>query len=126
MLTSIPQSFSAGQLSRHSDPSLEHSRGVVVISEQDLALSLVDPHTNGLGSLIQPVLTPLQILSALQKIHQLDVICELRELSILSFIWELLPWVITAKLLSSRTITGEEQQPLSSPLSANHGLLWDT
>ena len=44
-------------------------RGVVVTQVQDPALSLVEPHTAGLGPLVQPVQTPLQSLPALQQIN---------------------------------------------------------
>ncbi|GAB0184399.1 hypothetical protein GRJ2_000905200 [Grus japonensis] len=56
--------------------------GVVVTQLQDPALSLVEPHTIGLGPLIQPVQIPLQSLPALKQINtptQLGVICKLTE-----------------------------------------------
>ncbi|KAK4830116.1 hypothetical protein QYF61_008543 [Mycteria americana] len=56
--------------------------GVVVAQVQDLALGLVEPHTIGLGPLIQPVQVPLQSLPTLQQINtptQLGVICKLTE-----------------------------------------------
>jgi len=49
---------------------------------QDPALDLIEPHTVGLGPLIQPVQIPLQSLPTLQQINtltQLGVICELIE-----------------------------------------------
>ncbi|KAK4831972.1 hypothetical protein QYF61_020355 [Mycteria americana] len=54
--------------------------GVVVTQVQDLALSLVEPHTIDLGPSIQPVQVPLQSLPTLQQINtptQLGVICKL-------------------------------------------------
>ncbi|KAK4814519.1 hypothetical protein QYF61_021620 [Mycteria americana] len=57
-------------------------RGVLVTHVQDLALSLVEPHTTGLGPSIQPVQVPLQTLPTLKKINtptQLGVICKLTE-----------------------------------------------
>ncbi|KAK4814935.1 hypothetical protein QYF61_006290 [Mycteria americana] len=56
--------------------------GVVVTQAQEPALSLVEPHTIGLGPSIQPVQVPLQSLPALQQINtpaQLGVICKLTE-----------------------------------------------
>ncbi|GAB0187966.1 hypothetical protein GRJ2_001261900 [Grus japonensis] len=56
--------------------------GVVVTPVQDPALSLVEPHTIGLGPLIQPVQIPLSSLSTLKQINtptQLGVICKLTE-----------------------------------------------
>ncbi|KAK4817189.1 LOW QUALITY PROTEIN: hypothetical protein QYF61_003582, partial [Mycteria americana] len=56
--------------------------GVAVAQVQDLALSLVKPHTIDLGPWIQPVQVPLQSLPALQQINtpaQLGVICKLTE-----------------------------------------------
>ncbi|GAB0208382.1 hypothetical protein GRJ2_003303900 [Grus japonensis] len=56
--------------------------GVVVTQVQDLALSLVEPHTVGLGPSIQPVQIPLQSLPTLKQIDtptQLGVICKLTE-----------------------------------------------
>ncbi|KAK4810558.1 hypothetical protein QYF61_004521 [Mycteria americana] len=56
--------------------------GVVVAQVQDLALSLVEPHTIGPSPLIQPVQVPLQTLPTLQQINtptQLGVICKLTE-----------------------------------------------
>ncbi|KAK4827635.1 hypothetical protein QYF61_019845 [Mycteria americana] len=56
--------------------------GVVVTQVQDLALSLVEPHTVGPGPSIQPVQVPLQSLPTLQQINapaQLGVICKLTE-----------------------------------------------
>ncbi|KAK4828479.1 LOW QUALITY PROTEIN: hypothetical protein QYF61_026704 [Mycteria americana] len=55
--------------------------GVVVAQVQDLALSLVKPHTIGLGPSIQPVQVPLQSISSLKEINtptQLGV-CKLTE-----------------------------------------------
>ncbi|KAK4827826.1 hypothetical protein QYF61_021910 [Mycteria americana] len=54
--------------------------GVVVTQVQDLALSLVEPHTIDLGPSIQPVQVPLQSLPTLKQINiptQLGVICKL-------------------------------------------------
>ncbi|KAK4832950.1 hypothetical protein QYF61_026606 [Mycteria americana] len=56
--------------------------GVAVAQVQDLALGLVEPHTIGLGPLIQPVQVPLQSLPTLKQINtpaQLGVICKLTE-----------------------------------------------
>ncbi|KAK4810060.1 hypothetical protein QYF61_007224 [Mycteria americana] len=56
--------------------------GVVVMEVQDLALSLVKPHTIGPRSSIQPVQVPLQSLPTLKQINtpaQLGVICKLIE-----------------------------------------------
>ncbi|KAK4823942.1 hypothetical protein QYF61_008328 [Mycteria americana] len=56
--------------------------GVVVTQVQDPALGLVESHTIGLGSLIQPVQIPLQSLPTLKQINtptQLGVICKLTE-----------------------------------------------
>ncbi|KAK4817647.1 LOW QUALITY PROTEIN: hypothetical protein QYF61_023237 [Mycteria americana] len=56
--------------------------GVAVTQVQDLALSLVEPHTVGLGPSIQPVQVPLQSLPILKQIDtptQLGVICKLTE-----------------------------------------------
>ncbi|GAB0208342.1 mitochondrial enolase superfamily member 1 [Grus japonensis] len=56
--------------------------GVVVTQVQDLALSLVEPHTIGLSPLIQPVQIPLQSLPTLEQIDtpsHLSVICKLTE-----------------------------------------------
>ncbi|GAB0204449.1 hypothetical protein GRJ2_002910500 [Grus japonensis] len=56
--------------------------GVVVTQVQDLALSLVESHTIGLGPLIQPVQIPLQSLPALKQINapaQLGVVCKFTE-----------------------------------------------
>ncbi|GAB0208711.1 hypothetical protein GRJ2_003336800 [Grus japonensis] len=56
--------------------------GVVVAQVQDSALSIVEPHTVGLGSLIQPVQIPLQRLPTLKQINtiaQLGVVCKLTE-----------------------------------------------
>ncbi|KAK4810700.1 hypothetical protein QYF61_007674 [Mycteria americana] len=56
--------------------------GVVVTQVQDLALSLVEPHTIDLGPLIQPVQVPLQSLPTLKQINtptQLGVVCNLTE-----------------------------------------------
>ncbi|KAK4810572.1 hypothetical protein QYF61_004535 [Mycteria americana] len=53
--------------------------GVAVAQVQDLALSLVEPHTVDLGPSIQPVQVPLQTLPTLQQINtptQLGVICK--------------------------------------------------
>jgi len=49
---------------------------------QDLALGLVEPHTIGLGPLIQPVQVPLQSLPTLEQIDtptQCGVTCKLTE-----------------------------------------------
>ncbi|KAK4818594.1 hypothetical protein QYF61_015456 [Mycteria americana] len=56
--------------------------GVVVAQVQDLALSLVKPHTIDLSPSIQPVQVPLQSLPTLKQINtptQLGVICKLTE-----------------------------------------------
>ncbi|KAK4832875.1 hypothetical protein QYF61_025971 [Mycteria americana] len=56
--------------------------GVVVIQAQDLALSLVEHHTVGLGPSIQPVRVPLQALPAFKEVNtptQLSVTCKLTE-----------------------------------------------
>ncbi|KAK4820738.1 hypothetical protein QYF61_004419 [Mycteria americana] len=56
--------------------------GVVVTQVQDLALSLVEPHTIGPGPSIQPVQVPLQSLPPLKQINtpaQLGVVCKLTE-----------------------------------------------
>ncbi|KAK4827493.1 hypothetical protein QYF61_018793 [Mycteria americana] len=53
--------------------------GVVVTQVQDPPLGLVEPHTIGLGPLIQPVQVPLQSLPSLKQIDtptQLGVICK--------------------------------------------------
>ncbi|KAK4809957.1 hypothetical protein QYF61_002914 [Mycteria americana] len=56
--------------------------GVIVTQVQDLALSLVEYHTIGVGSLIQPVQVPLQSLPTLKQVNtptQLGVTCKLTE-----------------------------------------------
>ncbi|KAK4828223.1 hypothetical protein QYF61_024718 [Mycteria americana] len=56
--------------------------GVVVTQVQDLALSLVEPHTIGPSPSIQPVQIPLQSLPTLKQIYtpsQFGVICKLTE-----------------------------------------------
>ncbi|KAK4821552.1 hypothetical protein QYF61_022017 [Mycteria americana] len=56
--------------------------GAVVAQVQDLALSLVEPHTIDLSPSIQPVQVPLQSLPTLKQINtpaQLGVICKLTE-----------------------------------------------
>ncbi|KAK4823486.1 hypothetical protein QYF61_002550 [Mycteria americana] len=56
--------------------------GVAVTQVQDLALSLVEPHTVGLGPWIQPVQIPVQSLPTLKQINtptQLGVICKITE-----------------------------------------------
>ncbi|KAK4809855.1 LOW QUALITY PROTEIN: hypothetical protein QYF61_021315 [Mycteria americana] len=56
--------------------------GVAVAQVQELALSLVEPHTIGPSPSIQPAQVPLQSLPALQQINpptQLGVICRLTE-----------------------------------------------
>ncbi|KAK4821747.1 hypothetical protein QYF61_000808, partial [Mycteria americana] len=56
--------------------------GVAVAQVQDLAFSLVEPHTIDLSPSIQPVQVPLQSLPTLQQINtptQLGVICKLTE-----------------------------------------------
>ncbi|KAK4806962.1 hypothetical protein QYF61_027329 [Mycteria americana] len=56
--------------------------GVVVTQVQDLALSLVKPHTIGLGPSMQPVQVPLYSLPTLKQINtptQLGVVCKLTE-----------------------------------------------
>ncbi|KAK4822230.1 LOW QUALITY PROTEIN: hypothetical protein QYF61_011871 [Mycteria americana] len=56
--------------------------GVAVAQVQDLALSLVKPHTIDLGPSIQPVQVPLQSLPTLKQINtptQLGVVCKLTE-----------------------------------------------
>ncbi|KAK4820324.1 hypothetical protein QYF61_023557 [Mycteria americana] len=56
--------------------------GVAVAQGQDLALSLVEPHTIDLGPWIQPVQVPLQSLPTLQQMNtptQLGVICKLTQ-----------------------------------------------
>ncbi|KAK4818276.1 hypothetical protein QYF61_009994 [Mycteria americana] len=56
--------------------------GVAVAQVQDLALSLVEPHTIGPSPSIQPVQVPLQSLPTLKQINtptQLGVICKLTE-----------------------------------------------
>ncbi|KAK4823880.1 hypothetical protein QYF61_007828 [Mycteria americana] len=56
--------------------------GVAVAQVQDLALSLVKPHTIDLGPSIQPVQVPLQSLPPLKQINtpaHLGVICKLTE-----------------------------------------------
>ncbi|KAK4810335.1 hypothetical protein QYF61_019138 [Mycteria americana] len=53
--------------------------GVAVTQVQDLALGLVEPHTIGLGPLIQPVQVPLQSLPPINQINtpaQLGVVCK--------------------------------------------------
>ncbi|KAK4810645.1 hypothetical protein QYF61_007382 [Mycteria americana] len=63
--------------------------GVVVAQVQDLALSLVEPHTIGLGPLIQPVQVTLQSLPTLKQINtptQLGVVCKLTEGALNPFI----------------------------------------
>ncbi|KAK4814386.1 hypothetical protein QYF61_018145 [Mycteria americana] len=55
---------------------------VVVAQVQDPALSLVEPHTIGLGPSIQPVQVPLQSLPTLKQINiptQFGIICKLTE-----------------------------------------------
>ena len=57
-------------------------QGVVVTKVQNLALSLVEPHTVSFGPLIQFVQIPLQSLPTLKQIDtptQLGVICKLSE-----------------------------------------------
>ncbi|KAK4809818.1 hypothetical protein QYF61_014286 [Mycteria americana] len=56
--------------------------GVAVAQVQELALSLVEPHTIGPSPSIQPAQVPLQSLPALQQINpptQLGVTCRLTE-----------------------------------------------
>jgi len=56
--------------------------GVVVTEVQDLELGLVESHTVSLGSLMQPVQSPLQSVPTLMQIDtptQLGVICRLSE-----------------------------------------------
>ncbi|KAK4810257.1 hypothetical protein QYF61_013072 [Mycteria americana] len=56
--------------------------GVAVVQVQDLALSLVEPHTIHPSPSIQPVQVPLQSLPLLQQINtptQLGVVCKLTE-----------------------------------------------
>ncbi|KAK4832371.1 hypothetical protein QYF61_022226 [Mycteria americana] len=56
--------------------------GLAVTQVQDLALGLVEPHTIGLGPLIQPVQIPLQSLPTLQQINtpaQFGVVCKFTE-----------------------------------------------
>ncbi|KAK4814133.1 hypothetical protein QYF61_009052 [Mycteria americana] len=63
--------------------------GVVVAQVQDLALSLVKPHTIDLGPSIQSVQVPLQSLPTLQQINtptQLGVICKLTESTLDPFV----------------------------------------
>ncbi|KAK4816192.1 hypothetical protein QYF61_012657 [Mycteria americana] len=63
--------------------------GVAVAQVQDLALSLVEPHTIDLIPLIQPVQVPLQSLPPLKKINtptQLGVICKLTESTLDPFV----------------------------------------
>ncbi|KAK4823418.1 hypothetical protein QYF61_001873 [Mycteria americana] len=63
--------------------------GVAVTQVQDLVLSLVEPHTIGLGPSIQPVQVPLQSLPTLKQINtpaQLGVICKLTEGALNPFI----------------------------------------
>ncbi|KAK4828439.1 hypothetical protein QYF61_026596 [Mycteria americana] len=63
--------------------------GVAVAQVQDLALGLVEPHTIGLGPLIQPVQVPLQSLPTLKQINtptQLGVVCKLTEGALHPFI----------------------------------------
>ncbi|KAK4827393.1 hypothetical protein QYF61_017798 [Mycteria americana] len=81
--TNTPRFFSARQLSSialYPKPVALH--GVAVAQVQDLALSLVEPHTIGLSPSIQPVQAPLQSLPTLQQINtpaQLGVVCKLTE-----------------------------------------------
>ncbi|KAK4827619.1 hypothetical protein QYF61_019544 [Mycteria americana] len=63
--------------------------GVAVAQVQDLALSLVKPHTIDLGPSIQPVQVPLQSLPTLKQINtptQLGVICKLTESTLDPFV----------------------------------------
>ncbi|KAK4815713.1 hypothetical protein QYF61_006751 [Mycteria americana] len=63
--------------------------GVAVAQVQDLALSLVEPHTIDLGPSIQPVQVPLQSLPTLKQINtptQLGVICKLAESALDPFV----------------------------------------
>ncbi|KAK4832178.1 hypothetical protein QYF61_020958 [Mycteria americana] len=56
--------------------------GAAVTQVQDLALSLVEPHTTGLSPSIQPVQVPLQSLPTLKQINtpaQLGIVCKLAE-----------------------------------------------
>jgi len=56
--------------------------GIVVTQVQDLAFGLVETHTVGLGSSVQPDQIPLQSLPSLEKVDsppQLGVICKLTE-----------------------------------------------
>ncbi|KAK4832105.1 hypothetical protein QYF61_020732 [Mycteria americana] len=56
--------------------------GVAVAQVQDPTFGLVEPHTIGLGPLIQPVQVPLQSLPTLKQINtpaQIGVICKLTE-----------------------------------------------
>ncbi|KAK4819049.1 hypothetical protein QYF61_024688 [Mycteria americana] len=75
--TNTPRSFSAWQLSK---PVALH--GVAVAQVQDLALSLIEPHTIGPSPSIQPVQVPLQSLPSLKQIDtpaQFGVLCKLTE-----------------------------------------------
>ncbi|KAK4824446.1 hypothetical protein QYF61_015761 [Mycteria americana] len=63
--------------------------GVAVAQVQDLALSLVEPHTIDLGPSIQPVQVPLQSLPTLKQINAptpLGVLCKLTEGALNPFI----------------------------------------
>ncbi|KAK4815219.1 hypothetical protein QYF61_022866 [Mycteria americana] len=63
--------------------------GVAVAQVQDLALSLVKPHTIHPSPLIQPVQVPLQSLPTLQQINtptQLGVVCKLTESALDPFV----------------------------------------
>ncbi|KAK4811102.1 hypothetical protein QYF61_016388 [Mycteria americana] len=63
--------------------------GVDVAQVQDLALSLVKPHTIGPSPSIQPVQVPLQSLPTLQQINtptQLGVVCKLTESTLDPFV----------------------------------------
>ena len=77
--TSTPRSFSAGQLSSHSPPSLQCCMELLWLKCRHLALLNL---TVRLGPSIQPVQIPLQSLPTLEQVDtpaQVGVICKLPE-----------------------------------------------
>ncbi|KAK4826411.1 hypothetical protein QYF61_008944 [Mycteria americana] len=78
----IPRSFSTGQFFQPLFPKPVALHGVVVTQVQDPALGLVESHTIGLSTSIQPVQILPQSLPTLKQINtpaQLGVICKLTE-----------------------------------------------
>ncbi|PKU44635.1 hypothetical protein llap_5071 [Limosa lapponica baueri] len=91
-------------------------QGVGVTQVQDLALGFDEPHTIGLGPLIQPAQIPLQTLPTLKQINtptQLGFICKLTEVhSILS----------SRSLIKMLKGTGPSTKPWRTPLMTGHQL----